>query len=70
MSMTQFRSLLRIIEALPEKVPNDCSLRDVMPGAWPTVGDLRRLVNGKQQRPDSDPREPESQGQEAGTKGD
>ena len=42
--MEEFRSLLAILEALPNRLPDDTPLRDVMPGVWPTVGDLRQLI--------------------------
>lgn len=41
-----FRRLLAITDALlPDFMPNDeTPLRDVTPGVWPTLGDLRRLL--------------------------
>lgn len=38
-----FERLGRVIDALPERLPDDVPLRDAMPGAWPTVGDLRKM---------------------------
>ena len=43
-----FGNLLDVIDALPIKKPDDTPLRDLMPGAWPTLGDLRRLVVSQQ----------------------
>ena len=43
-----FGNLLAIIEALPDKRPDDTPLRDLMPGVWPTLGDLRELVASQQ----------------------
>ena len=37
--MAKFKALLRVLDALPNKLPDDRPLREVMPGAWPTVGD-------------------------------
>lgn len=42
--MEEFKALLQVLEALPNKLPDDKPLRDVMPGTWPSVGDLRELV--------------------------
>lgn len=38
-----FQSLCRVLEALPTRLPDETPLRDVIPGVWPTVGDLRKL---------------------------
>lgn len=38
-----FENLLGIIEALPNKIPDNTPLFLLMPKAWPTVGDLREL---------------------------
>jgi len=39
-------SFVRVHDLLePLRLPDDTSLRDCLPGIWPTVGDLRRLVN-------------------------
>lgn len=38
-----FQSLCKVLDALPTRLPDETSLRDVMPGVWPTVGDLRKL---------------------------
>lgn len=43
MSADAFKSLCRVIDALPDRIPDDRPLRDAMPGIWPTVGDLRKL---------------------------
>lgn len=43
-----FENLLGIIEALPEKKPDNTPLRNLMPGVWPTLGDLRKLVASQQ----------------------
>jgi hypothetical protein len=42
--MEKFEALFRAIEALTIKLPDDRPLREVMPGEWPTVGDLRELM--------------------------
>lgn len=42
--MDQFRRLLEVLDALPFKLPDERPLREVIPGAWPTVGDLRELI--------------------------
>lgn len=39
-----FGNLLRIIEALPFRVPDDAPLAEHVPRVWPTVGELRELV--------------------------
>lgn len=41
-----FRRVIAIIDALPQgHVPGDGEpLRNVLPGVWPTLGDLRTLV--------------------------
>lgn len=39
-----FLSLRKVIDALPPPaISDETPLRDVMPGVWPTVGDLRML---------------------------
>lgn len=38
-----FARVANVIDALPDRLPDDRPLRDVMPGAWPTVGDVRKL---------------------------
>lgn len=48
----EFRSLLGILEALPNRLSDDRPLREVMPGAWPTMGDLRRLISEIDKRKD------------------
>lgn len=48
--MEPFKRLLAILEALPNKLPDDEPLRDVIPGLWPTVGDLRKLVNSSKSK--------------------
>lgn len=45
----EFNNLLRIIDALPIKKPDDTPLRELMPGAWPTLGNLRALVASQQE---------------------
>ncbi len=42
--MESFRSLLDVLDALPERLPDETPLADVIPGVWPTVGDLRQLM--------------------------
>lgn len=37
-----FARVANIVDALPS-VPGDTPIRDVLPGAWPTVHDLRKL---------------------------
>ncbi len=32
-----------ILDALPDRQSDDVPLREVLPGIWPTVGDLRQL---------------------------
>ncbi len=44
MSAETFKSLCKVIDALPDRLPAETPLRDAMPGTWPTVGDLRRLI--------------------------
>lgn len=39
-----FERLLGVLEALPNRLDDGIPLRDVIPGLWPTVGDLRELV--------------------------
>ena len=41
-----FIRVLSVIDALPSgHVPNDQTpLRDVLPGTWPTLGELRELI--------------------------
>ena len=43
-AIVPFRGLLGLIEALPYAVPDGQPLRELMPGIWPTVGDLRKLL--------------------------
>jgi hypothetical protein len=38
-----FHRLGNVLDALPTRLDDGRPLRDVMPGAWPTVGDLRKL---------------------------
>ncbi len=38
-----FARIANIIDALPNREPDELPLRDSMPAAWPTVGDVRRL---------------------------
>lgn len=38
-----FARAANIIDALPRRLPEDTPLREVLPGIWPTVGDIRRL---------------------------
>lgn len=45
----KFRSVLAINE--PLDIPDDTPLRDILPGAWPTMGDLRRLVEAWNKKP-------------------
>lgn len=40
---SNFVNLLGILEALPQKLPDDLPLRDAIPALWPTIGDLRDL---------------------------
>lgn len=39
-----FERLLGVLDALPSRVEDGVPLLDVIPGLWPTVGDLRELV--------------------------
>jgi hypothetical protein len=41
---TAFIRLLNVIDALPQPPDDVTPLRDIMPGVWPTLGDLRALV--------------------------
>lgn len=50
MSKDTFKRLCKVIDALPERLPDELPLRDAMPGVWPTVGDLRKLVEQLKQR--------------------
>lgn len=38
-----FARVAEIIDALPTRCPDDTPLADVIPGAWPTVGEARAL---------------------------
>ena len=38
-----FARAANVIDALPDRLSDDEPLRDVIPGIWPTLGDLRRL---------------------------
>lgn len=40
---TPFVRAANIIDALSPRISDDQPLREYVPGAWPTVGDLRRL---------------------------
>ncbi len=55
-SAKTFAAVLEVIEALPEHTPDDVPLRSMMPGVWPTVGDLRRLVTSIKDEPGKLPR--------------
>ena len=44
LAVDPFRRVLNIIDAHPIKFLNDVPLRDLLPGEWPTLGDLRKLV--------------------------
>lgn len=39
-----FVRVLNIINALPRSVDDDEPLRNHLPGVWPTIGDLRKLI--------------------------
>jgi hypothetical protein len=43
-SIAPFESLLGVIDAIPLDMDDRRPLRDYMPGAWPTIGELRALV--------------------------
>ena len=38
-----FARVAIIVDRLPDRLPDDTPARDVMPGIWPTLGELRRL---------------------------
>lgn len=38
-----FQQALAVLDALPSRPPDDTPLRDILPGLYPTVGDLRAL---------------------------
>lgn len=38
-----FAAAANVIDALPTRIDDTRPLRDVLPGAWPTVGDLRLI---------------------------
>lgn len=38
-----FARVANVIDAVPDRLPDDKPLRDVLPGVWPTVGDVRRV---------------------------
>ena len=42
--MARLCRVVNIVEALPYEVANNTPLRDVLPGAWPTFGDLRKVA--------------------------
>lgn len=42
---SKFRALLGIIDALLEHIPDDTPLRNILPGMWPTLGNLRELLD-------------------------
>jgi hypothetical protein len=41
-----FASLLAVVDALPTPPPDSTPVREFVPGAWPTLGELRALVAG------------------------
>jgi len=47
MTTSPYVRLLGIIDALPRDVDDTEPLRTHLPGIWPTVGDLRALLNDK-----------------------
>lgn len=38
-----FARVANIIDSLPSKPTDDVPLRDLLPGVWPTAGDIRKL---------------------------
>ena len=41
---TSLVNALNVLELLPRRLPDETPLADALPGMWPTLGDLRKLV--------------------------
>lgn len=50
LAILPFKRLLKILEALPTRLGDGVPLSEVIPGAWPTVGDLRQLCAAPKKR--------------------
>jgi hypothetical protein len=42
--MARICRVVNVVGALPNPPPDGTPLRDVLPGGWPTIGDLRRVA--------------------------
>jgi hypothetical protein len=42
--MARICRVVNVVEALPHGMPDDTPLREVLPGGWPTFGDLRKIA--------------------------